>query len=121
MYDAAAMLENAAWALVGLAMPVTMTSLDEPAATALLKVRVNTEDAIETAEHIVQPRVAPEKPVSVMTSLPPIGMVTAGVRAIVMVTSVALLAEVPSVIAGWLLPRPPKTISGRVPVDDVPI
>ena len=121
MYDAAAMLETAAWALVGLAMPVTMTLLDEPAATALLKVRVNTEDAIETAEHIVQPRVAPEKPVSVMTSLPPIGMVTSGVRAIVMVTSVALLAEVPSVIAGWLLPRPPKTISGRVPVDDVPI
>ena len=110
-------------AVVGLAMPVTVTLLDEPAATALLKVRVNTEDAIETAEHIVQPRVAPEKPVSVMTSLPPIGMVTAGVRAIVMVTPVALLKApgVLSVIAGWLAPRPPKTITGSVPADDVPI
>jgi hypothetical protein len=110
-------------AVVGLAMPVTVTLLDEPAATALLKVRVNTEDAIETAEHIVQPRVAPEKPVSVMRSLPPLGMVTAGVRAIVMVTPVALLKApgVLSVIAGWLAPRPPKTISGSVPADDVPI
>ena len=108
-------------AVVGLAMPVTVTLLDEPAATALLKVRVNTEDAIETAEHIVQPRVAPEKPVSVMRSLPPLGMVTAGVRAIVMVTPVAYLAELLSVIAGWLAPRPPKTISGCVPADDVPI
>ena len=106
------MVVAAAEAVVGFAMPVTVTLLDEPAATALLKVRVNTEDAIETAEHIVQPRVAPEKPVSVMRSLPPLGMVTAGVRAIVMVTPVALLKApgVLSVIAGWLTPRPPKRI-----------
>ena len=85
-------------------MPATMTLLDEPAATEEpLKVRVNTEDAIETAEHIVvQLRVASGKPVSVMTSMPPDGMVTSGVRAIVMVTPVALLKApgVLSVIAG---------------------
>ena len=104
------MVVAAAEAVVGFAMPVTVTLLDEPAATALLKVRVNTEDAIETAEHIVQPRVAPEKPVSVMRSLPPLGMVTAGVRAIVMVTPVAYLAELLSVIAGWLAPRLPGRI-----------
>jgi len=84
-------------------MPATMTLVDEPASTEPLKVRVNTEDAIETAEHIVvQLRVASGKPVSVMTSMPPDGMVTAGVRAIVMVTPVALLKGpgVLSVIAG---------------------
>ncbi len=57
-------------------------------------------------------------PPRVMRIVLPVGMVSAGVNAIVIVTEPVFLARLLSVMAGALLPSDPLTMATQVPLDD---
>ena len=107
-YDAAAMFEIKACAAVGFETLVTVIVVAAPAAIAALNPSVNTPAVgnvalLHPVGLLLHPQTpVQEKPVRVTSRTPPLGIATCGVRAIVMVTTVADLTApgLLSVMAG---------------------
>ena len=122
-YVAAARFEICAWSEVGFETAVTVTERLAAAAICVVKPRVNTFElkvaVVQPAGVLEHPRPGfPGKPERVMTRRPPLGMATCGLSEITIVTPVAPM-KAPGLLStmdGWLDPRGPNVISGRVPV-----